>query len=62
MACGARNDSGYISVLKLLQSWIKELHTVATEKEANVCSSRKQISSKKSAHGFTQTISFDGLR
>jgi hypothetical protein len=52
----ARNDSGYISVLRLLQSWIKELHTVATEKEANVSSSGKQISSKKSAHGFTQTI------
>jgi hypothetical protein len=47
MTCGARNDSGYIFVLKLLQSWIKELPTVATEKEANVNSSKKQISLKK---------------
>jgi hypothetical protein len=30
---------------------------VAIEKQVNVSSSRKQVSFKKSAHSFTQTIS-----
>jgi hypothetical protein len=54
---GTRNDSGYISVLKLLQSWMKDLHILATEKEEIISKEHQTFSKASTNRVINSTVS-----
>jgi protein SERAC1 len=53
---GARNDSGYVSVLKLLQSWMKDLHVAITGMEETVGRAGHKSPSEPAANRLAPSI------
>jgi tRNA(Glu) U13 pseudouridine synthase TruD len=54
---GTRNDSGYISVLKLLQSWMKDFYALATEKDESIGKGHQTFPKASSNRVINSTVS-----